>query len=131
MTSDKIYLAKSGIPGGGRGVYAKRDIKKGEIVETCPFIAIPAHEVASLSESILITYFFYFGRNKASVALALGFGSLYNHSYSPNIEFKIRPKETTINFVALNAVTKGTELTFNYFGSGKSKGKKKPLWFEV
>ena len=90
ITSDKIYIRQSRIANAGRGVYARRDIKKDEIIEKCPIIEVPKHDVANLRESILVTYFFYFGKNKERLIIALGFGSIYNHTYEPNATYKIK-----------------------------------------
>ena len=130
LTSNKVYIGKSAIPNAGRGVYARRDIKKGEIIETSPIIEAPQHDMSNLKESIFVTYFFYFGKNKQRLAIALGFGSIYNHSYKPNITYTIKPKEKLIEFIAQEDINKDTELTFNYRNSSKSKSKKRPLWFE-
>ena len=63
------------------------------------------------------------------MAIALGFGSIYNHSYEPNATYKIKPKEKIIEFVAIKNIEKNNEITVNYnFGNPKDKT---PLWFEV
>ncbi len=131
LASDKVYISKSGIINAGRGVYARQDIKKGEIIERCPVIEVPKNDTSNLKESILVTYFFYFGKNKERIAVALGFGSIYNHSYKPNAIYKIKQKEKVIDFIALDDINKNDEITFNYYNSSKSKDKKSPLWFEV
>src|ERR1035437_10087002 len=100
--SDKIYIRKSKILNAGRGVYARHDIKKDEIIENCPIIEVPKHDMANLKESILVTYFFYFGKDKERLAVVLGFGSIYNHSYKPNARYEIKPTENRIDFIALN-----------------------------
>ena len=64
LTSNKIYVGKSAVPKAGRGVFARHDIKKGEIIEASPIIEVPKHDVSNLKESVLVTYFFYFGRRK-------------------------------------------------------------------
>ena len=128
FTSDKVYISKSGILNAGRGVYARRDIKKGEIIERCPIIEVPKHDVSNLRESILVTYFFYFGKNKERLIIALGFGSIYNHTYKPNARFEIKQKDMIIDFVALNDIKKDDEITIDYYNGHP---KKTPLWFEV
>lgn len=130
FSSDKIYVGKSGIFDAGRGVYAKRDIKKGETIERCPIIEVPKNDLSNLKESILVTYFFYFGKKKEKLLLALGFGSLYNHAYKPNATYKITAKNMRIDFIALEDIKKDKEITFSY-SRGKSKDKKSPLWFEI
>jgi len=131
FTSDKVYISKSGILDAGRGVYARRDIKKGEIIERCPIIEVPKHDVSNLKESILVTYFFYFGRSKERLAIALGFGSMYNHAYKPNTTYKINQREMIIDFIALDDIKQDSEITFNYSNGSDTKDKKSPLWFEV
>ncbi len=129
FTSEKVYISQSKILNAERGVFAKCDIKKGEIIETCPVILVSKHDMSNLNESILVTYFFYFGKNKERLAVVLGFGSIYNHSYEPNATYKIRPREKTIEFSASKNIKKDAEITFNYnYGNPKDKS---PLWFEV
>src|SRR3990172_10207515 len=128
ITSDKIYIRRSRIANAGRGVYARRDIKKGEIIERCPVIEVPKYDTSNLRESILVTYFFYFGRNKERSAIALGFGSIYNHTYKRNARFKIKQKDMIIDFVALKNIKKDDEITVNYYNGNP---KKSPLWFEL
>ena len=50
----------------GRGVFARVVIKKGELIEKCPVIEIPQHDVAALSDSILLTYIYFFGKGEGT-----------------------------------------------------------------
>lgn len=129
--SENIFLGKSKIPKAGRGVFAERTIRKGALIERCPILEINKNDMASLSESILVTYFFYFGNKKERLAIALGFGSIYNHSNVPNAVFKINAAEKMMDFVALRNIRQGEEITFDYYNSSNPKHKKNPLWFEV
>ena len=127
--SNKVYISKSNIKNAGRGVFATQKIKKGEVIEVCPLIIVPKSDMSNLRESILVTYFFYFGKNKERLAVAFGSGSIYNHSYTPNATYQIRVKKKTIDFIAIKDIKKNEEITFNYsFGNPKNKN---PLWFEV
>ncbi len=129
FTSDKVYIGQSRILNADRGVFAKCDIKKGKIIEICPVILVSRHDMSNLNESILVTYFFYFGKNKERLAITLGFGSIYNHSYEPNATYKIKLRKKTIKFSALKDIKKDEEITFNYnYGNPKDKN---PLWFET
>jgi uncharacterized protein len=122
-----IYVSKSKITGGGRGVFASTEIKKGETIEICPIIELPSQELSRLDESILLNYVYFFGKDKQRILLALGFGSIYNHSYTPNGKYKINSKENTIQFIAIKNIKKGDEITVSYKGNLNSA----PLWFEV
>jgi uncharacterized protein len=128
LASDKVYVSKSKILNAGRGVFARCDIKINEIIERCPIIEVPKYDTSNLTESILVTYFFYFGKNKERSAIALGLGSIYNHTYKPNAKFKIRQKNMFVDFIALENIKKGNEITINYYNGNPQNN---PLWFEV
>jgi len=128
LTSNKVYVGKSKILNAGRGVFAKCDIKINEVIERCPIIKVPKHDMSNLNESILVTYFFYYGTHKERLLVALGFGSIYNHAYKPNAKYNIKQKEGIIEFVALDKIKKNKEITVNYNKHGNSKN---PLWFET
>lgn len=127
-TSHKIYTDISKIPNSGRGVFAKCDIKKGELIERCPVIELPQEDAANLTDSIIITYVYHLGKNKERALFPLGFGALYNHNYTPNAEYKGVLKEGFINFIAIKDIKKDEEITVNY-NTGDKKGQN-PLWFE-
>lgn len=107
----KVYLDHSQIPGAGRGIFAKQAIGAGELIERCPVIIVPRTDPSNHDESLLADYYYYFGDE---LALALGFGSLYNHSYAPNATYKPDTADRAIEFVALRAIRKGEEITTNY-----------------
>lgn len=95
----KLRLGKSH----GVGVFASSDIKAGEIVEEIPMLA--------QTDSFLSDY--TFGHNKQHL-LALGYGSLYNHSDSPNITHSISPQGNIITYTANKNIPEGTQCTISY-----------------
>lgn len=122
LASEKIYVAKSSISNADRGVFAKADIKKDETIERCPIIEVPKSDVSNLKESILVNYYFYWGENREKLAIALGFGSIYNHSYEPNATYEQNRKDKTIDFIALRDIKKDKEITVSYnFGNPDDK----------
>ena len=59
--------------------------------------------------------------------LALGFGSLYNHSYRPNARYDdVGPQAKS--FTALRDIAPGEEITVNYNGE---PGRRKKVWFDL
>lgn len=121
-TSNKIYISESKINKAGQGVFAAQDIKKDEIIEVCPVIIVPNKDVSNLKKSILINYYFYFGEKNELLAIALGFGSIYNHSYEPNATYKKKTKEKVIDFIAIKDIKKNEEITTNYnYGNSEDK----------
>ena len=119
--SDSIEVKR--IKGKGRGVFARRLIRKGEVIERVPMLVIPIEQ--SRPGSVVSDYCFAWGRG--TVALALGYGSLYNHSFRPNARYDdVGPQ--TKEFKALRDIPPGEEITVNYNGEPKSR---KAVWFEV
>lgn len=113
--SDVLEVRQS--PGRGRGVFAKIDIPKGTIFERVPLLVVDTDE---LEGSELMDYVFIWG--KKTVAIALGYGSLYNHSYKPNARYYDGPGRTKV-FLALRAIRAGEEILVNYNGDPKSRDK--------
>src|SRR4051794_15654032 len=119
--SDRIEVKR--VKGKGRGVFARHLIRKGELIERVPMLVMPIGE--SKGGSVVSDYCFAWGRG--TVALALGYGSLYNHSFRPNARYDdVGPQ--TKEFKALRAIQPGEEITVNYNGEPKSR---KAVWFEV
>ncbi|HOB07816.1 MAG TPA: SET domain-containing protein, partial [Methanoculleus sp.] len=68
----------------GRGVFARRDLLAGEVIEVCPVIVLGgADEQELLDKTHLFDYYFEWGE---LAAVALGYGSLYNHSSHANAD---------------------------------------------
>ncbi len=112
----------------GRGVFALKDFKKGEIVENCPVINITPKE-RKKCENTILAYYIYPWRSTRSGSLVLGFGSIYNHSYTPNADWKQNFKSETMVYRALKPIKKGEEITVNYNGEPDDQT---PIdWFEV
>ncbi|MFN5732282.1 MAG: SET domain-containing protein-lysine N-methyltransferase, partial [Planctomyces sp.] len=57
---------------------------------------------------------FEYGRG--TVALALGFGALYNHSFTPNARYDDAGRQVK-EFRALRDIQPGEEITINYNGT--------------
>jgi SET domain-containing protein len=107
------------IKGKGRGVFARCLIRKGELIERVPVLVMPAGDIENESEwTTLAAYCFVWGKGK--VALALGYGSLYNHSYRPNARYDDLGQQTKV-FTALRNIAPGEEITINYNGDPKDK----------
>jgi uncharacterized protein len=111
----------------GRGIFATRDIMKDELLEVSPVIVFPKDEYKYLKKTKLIDYVFWWGTSYDDCALALGVGSLFNHSSTPNAIFKRKFKKGTIKFFAYTDIKAGEEIKINYNGDPDDKT---PLWFE-
>jgi SET domain-containing protein len=102
------------IRGKGRGVFARRWIPEGEVIERVPVVVLDAEELRnSEGWSGLASYCFLWDTGR--YALALGYGSLYNHSYQPNARYDDAGRMTKV-FTALRDIAPGEEITVNYNG---------------
>ena len=124
--SKKIYLSRSKIPKAGRGVFAGKPIKKGEVIEGCPVFVLPRKDYPIAKKTALRNYYFMWG--KTTSAICFGYGSFYNHSYEPNATYKKRIKEKVIEFTSIKDIKKDEEITVNYH-YGKPDDKR-PLWIK-
>jgi SET domain-containing protein len=107
--------------GAGRGVFARRLIAAGEEIERCPMLIVDGDQAEALS---LGADGYVFGWGNDSTALALGYGSLYNHSYAPNAETLETPNELVIT--ALRSISEGEEIFINYMGTAQVG-----VWFDL
>lgn len=100
----------------GRGVFAATDIKKNELIETCHLILMDLNDVQGALESYVYEY------TPKTAAIALGHGSLYNHSDEANSEFDFDYKKKLLKVRAKKLIIKGSEITVDY---GYSEDEKK------
>lgn len=118
--STKVRVGESDIH--GIGVFATASIDTGDIVEVCPVLILDAGDIALVDRTRL--YDFYYGWPEGQGALALGYGSLYNHSADPNADYEKDPWGQVIRVRALRPIAEGEEVTVDY-----SRGGTNPLWF--
>lgn len=129
---NKLLEIKYISPKKGRGVVAKKIIKKNTVVELANVVAIPNNDYDSIQDTILYHYIYEWDdpKNKGEKTNAIAFSicQFFNHSYSPNLKYFYDYENSTIEFVAIKDISKGEELTVNYNGIVKDKS---PVWFEV
>lgn len=110
----------------GTGVFAARAIAVDGLVECCPVIVCPCPQEELLEQTALRGY--YFTWEEEGVALALGFGSLYNHSWQPNAAYEHDYEAAVVRYYAVRAIAKDDEITINYTGDPDGRG---DLWFDT
>ncbi|MFE8700663.1 SET domain-containing protein [Cytobacillus sp. FJAT-54145] len=121
-----IEVKKSQLSDGefNRGVFATRDIKKGELIHEAPVLAYPNDEHEHIEKTLLADYAFEYGKNHS--AILLGYGMLFNHSYEPNATYEISFEKHTFDFFAYKDIKAGEEILINYNGDVDDND---PLWF--
>ena len=127
----------------GRGVFAVRRIRAGELFDTAPMVRSlwPSDDTPAMNETMLSDYVYawiHSSREAAEdtpaeelampeyVASALGFGSYYNHSFTPNAVYVRRKPEDLMDYVALRDIEAGEEILVNY---NCDPSDTTPLWF--
>jgi SET domain-containing protein len=125
VATDRLVVAPSPIH--GTGVFARRPFEPGDVIESCPVIVCGEGEEALLEQTQLRGLYFHWDEEGA-VAIALGFGSLYNHAWSSNARYEADGDEAVIRFVCVRPIEPGDEVTINYTGSPDGIGE---LWFDA
>lgn len=102
------------VRGKGRGVFTRKDIRKGEIVEVAPVIPISKAHVPDGEPPDMYVLDWDEDVPGREYAMALGYIMLYNHSENPNIELESDLRTKTITAVAMRGIEAGEELTWDY-----------------
>jgi SET domain-containing protein len=79
-----------------------------------------------IEPTTLRDYVFSWGENDEQAAVALGYVSIYNHSYAPNAVYFQAPEYESIEIVALRDIDAGEEIVINYNGEPDDM---EELWF--
>ena len=112
----------------GRGVFAAKPIPARTVVETCPVLVFPLSDLSNVSRTVFDHYTFnwpyrdpHADITKRTQAVALGLGSMFNHSRHQNVGFQRHVEDQTITFTTLKDIEPQEELCISYGPS---------LWFE-
>ena len=110
----------------GRGMFASRKFLKGELIERAPVIVIDEKQWPSAEKTILSNYAFDWGEQDEHAAIAFGYISIYNHSYSPNAQLEQMPDELMMEIIAIKDIEADEQITINYNGDPANQD---ALWF--
>lgn len=118
LSSPGVYIKDTGTPK-GRGVFASRSFKDGEIVEVCPVIILrgPFMELPEELKKIVFDWG-VLANMPGTNALALGYGSMYNHNNPANMRYTASQAEHLLRFIAVRDIIPNEELTVNYNATG-------------
>ena len=112
----------------GRGVFTKEKLASETVIEIAPVLVMSLKERVHLDQTLLHDYIFEWGENKDQCALALGWVSIYNHSYTSNCEHFMDFETESIFIKTIRDIEAGEELTINYNGDWNET---KKVWFEI
>ncbi|KAF9513872.1 hypothetical protein BS47DRAFT_1285833, partial [Hydnum rufescens UP504] len=111
----------------GRGVYASRQLARGVLVEISPVLLFPREEYLAHGRHTALDSYTFVWRDKSHGgqkvwALALGLGSLFNHSPSPNVSYTLDYVTLSIRYTTSQPIAAGEELFICY-------GRDEDMWW--
>ena len=121
-----LYIAPS--QKGGRGVFTNKSILANTIIEVSPVVVLSTKERKQVEATKLHYYIFEWGKSTRQACVALGYVSMYNHSFEPNCEYEQDYETQNMSVKTIRNVKKGEELLFSYNGD---PGNTTPLWFKT
>ncbi len=125
-----VYITDTGTAL-GRGVFAARAFSINEIVETCP-VVLSDDSFELLPTELQHRIFDWSRLTKSRIrhALALGYGSLYNHSDTPNLRYEADENTNTIQFIAIRDISASEQLFISYNQGLETTPQQNTDWFK-
>uniref|UniRef100_A0A0G4G876 SET domain-containing protein n=1 Tax=Chromera velia CCMP2878 TaxID=1169474 RepID=A0A0G4G876_9ALVE len=127
QASQGVYFGESTIKGLKQGVFAARDFKKGDLVESCTYLM----EKVKYVHKKMFLYDYYFegnyiwedtkgirsdGKGPDLALFPLGLCMLYNHQNEPNVDYEVKVLPDVFEIIALRDIQAGEELFIDYGG---------------
>lgn len=100
-------VLSSNINNGGRGVFATKKYKKGDVIEICPCVKTESELIGGRIDDYSFTY------DDTSSVIALGYCSIYNHSDNFNGVWTILD-ENRMEIIAKRDILVGEEIFISY-----------------
>ncbi|GMI11015.1 hypothetical protein TrLO_g13130 [Triparma laevis f. longispina] len=104
----------------GRGLYATKCIPSGTLIHTAPCLLFPSSTYTNHARHTVLEHYLFNCPNGDRL-LALGYGSIFNHDETPNVDFRVDRENLEVRYIACKEIDVGCEL-FIYYGD--------KLWFE-
>jgi hypothetical protein len=106
-----LYIKKSNIEVAGLGVFTNKDLNTDDIIEVAPVLRVQTKYLFQ-ENNILNDYIFRDPYDENYKIVALGFGSMYNHSDSPNMKYFYQSNKMI--YQAIKPISTGEELYISY-----------------
>ena len=116
------------VDGKGRAVFSSEKIESDTLIEVAPVIVMSTEDRKLLDQTLLHDYIFEWGPKHDECALALGWISIYNHSYRSNAEYFMDFDSSQMMIKTVHKIEEGEEITINYNGEWNDE---KKVWFDV
>jgi hypothetical protein len=113
----------------GRGVFASRRFRRNDLIEVAPVIVINSGTVPKPISHVLYEWERW-QDGTTTRAVALGYGSIYNHGNPANLRYAKDPAGRVIRYWALRDIAADEELTINYNSMTGLCAPEQETWFE-
>jgi len=125
------YVKDTGTPK-GRGVFASKPLQPGELVEVCPvlLLRVSFDELPEDLQRVVFNWARLAGMNGVQ-AVALGYGSMYNHDNPANLRYEASDDGQYLRFTAAESIERDAELTINYNDTGGDVRSEADSWFRL
>ncbi|KAI1307679.1 hypothetical protein EDD11_004460 [Mortierella claussenii] len=97
----------------GRGVVTRSMIPGRTLIDISPVLVFPSEEYSLHGQYTQLGHYTY-RWSKGSMALALGLGSMFNHSNNPNVGFQRDFDHNLIRYTTLREIPPNEELCISY-----------------
>lgn len=111
-SSAPSVIVKYSLKKKSRGVFAKRNFKEGDVIESAPVIELDTKIATHLDK--LNDYVFQHSTKENTVIVVFGYGSIYNHDDDNNIEYTHDEENNAFLFTAKRDIRHGEELCITY-----------------
>jgi SET domain-containing protein len=118
-SESSLYEIKDGAK--GRGLFAIQDISPGTLIHEAPCLRVAKDEYDKFMRFTVLEHYL-FNAEGGNKLLALGHGSLFNHSREPNVDYRLDSPNLCIRYYSGHKmIHKDEELCIHYGGD---------LWFD-
>ncbi|MFT4204126.1 MAG: SET domain-containing protein [Chitinophagaceae bacterium] len=122
------YLTVTASQLGGRGVFTTENIRVGTTIEISPVVALSPADRKHIEKTELLNYIFEWGEDYKGAGVAMGYLSMYNHSYHANCIYEMDFENQEMRVRTVKPIKKGDELTINYNAVPDDET---PIWFDA
>ncbi|MBG9375034.1 SET domain-containing protein-lysine N-methyltransferase [Panacibacter sp. DH6] len=112
----------------GRGVFTTKSIPADTVIEISPVIVLTSKERKDIEKTKLFHYVFEWGDTRRQACVALGYVSMYNHSYDANCAYEMDFDNLIVSIRTVKKIKKGEELYINYNADPTDQTK---VWFDT
>tara|TARA_B100000686_G_scaffold201976_1_gene208984 strand:+ start:1367 stop:1798 length:432 start_codon:yes stop_codon:yes gene_type:complete len=112
VNDSSFEIRESSLKGAGRGLFATKNYKEGDIIEVCPTVLVDN----DMDGGNLITHYLFSSHSGDETLVAFGYCSLINHSEEKwNCTWEVSEDDKLVKMFAIKDIQIGEEF-FSHYG---------------